>query len=117
MICPVSLGKELESDVENGVIIPVNVHLPIVFAVYAQLRTHGLFLKTKRDRLKDNLQQINQQNRLKKFLAKSEQENQSSELELIKNQLEIVKENMGLLAQELQQVSLFLGDKEVTADV
>jgi len=117
MICPVSLGKELESDVENGVIVPVNVHLPIVFAVYAQLRTHGLLLKNQRDRLKENSQQISQQNKLKQFLAQSEQENQTSELELINNQIEIVKDNMSLLAQELQQVSLFLGASEVTADV
>lgn len=117
MICPVSLGKELETDVENGVIVPVNVHLPVVFAVYAQLRTRGIFLKTQRDRLKKNLQQIGKQNKLQQWLSKSDQENQTSELELINHQIETVENNMGLLAQELQQVSLFLGSNEVTADV
>ena len=117
MICPVSLGKELETDVENGVIVPVNVHLPVVFAVYAQLRNHGIFLKTQRDHLKNNLQQIGQQNKLQQWLSQSDQENQTSELELINHQIETVENNMGLLAQELQQVSLFLGSNEVTADV
>lgn len=36
MICPVSLGKDLAKNRDSGLIAPINVHLPLVFAIYAQ---------------------------------------------------------------------------------
>ena len=62
MICPVSLGRELCDDPDNGNIVPVNVHLPVVFAVYSQLRGYGLKLKSDRDGQAAGIEGIKQKN-------------------------------------------------------
>lgn len=117
MICPVSLGKELEADTDNGVIVPVNVHLPIVFAVYSQLRAYGMFLSNKQSILTENIQNNQQRNPFIQWLKRGEEQENLSNLENSKEEINSIRNNMQLLAQELQPVSLFLGDNEVTADV
>jgi hypothetical protein len=117
MICPVSLGKELESDTDNGTIVPVNVHLPIIFAVYSQLRTYGINLKNQYNKLTETIKQNQQLNPIVRWLKKGEEEQELSELEKKKEEIAKIENNMNLLAKELQQVSLFLDGNEVTADV
>jgi GTPase SAR1 family protein len=57
MVCPVTLGTELKSDLNNGRILPKNVHIPIVFAIQTAIirkkfelqdpnRTHHLQYQT-----------------------------------------------------------------------
>ncbi|MBE9167503.1 hypothetical protein IQ238_08205 [Pleurocapsales cyanobacterium LEGE 06147] len=117
MICPVSLGKELGNDPECGNIIPVNVHLPIVFAIYSQLRTYGLKLKSARNKNYEELEQMKQANSWLRRLKRSEITEKAEKLQDLDTQITTVEENMSLLAEELQQVSLYLSGKEVTADV
>lgn len=117
MICPVSLGKELSNNPEGGNIIPVNAHLPIVFAIYSQLRTHGLKLKSARNKIYEELEQMKQANSLLRRLKRSEIKEKAEKLQDLDTQITTVEENMSLLAEELQQVSLYLSGKEVTADV
>ena len=117
MICPVSLGKELEADLDSGTIVPVNVHLPIVFAVYSQLRAYGLTVKNQRNILTEKIAGTKQLNPFLQWLKKGEQKQQLAQLEISKGEIELIESNMQLLAQELQQVSLFLSSDEVTADV
>ena len=117
MICPVSLGKELESDTDNGTIVPVNVHLPIVFAVYSQLRAYGLMIKDHRLVLTENIEKKQKLNPLLRWLKKSERQKQLSELEMSDRDIGLIKNNMQLLAQELEEVSLFQDGNEVMADV
>ena len=117
MICPVSLGKELESDTDNGTIVPVNVHLPIVFAVYSQLRAYGLTIKNHRLVLTENIEKTQKLNPLLRWLKKSERQKQLSDLEMSDRDINLIKNNMQLLAQELEEVSLFQDGNEVIADV
>ena len=117
MICPVSLGKELESDTDNGTIVPVNVHLPVVFAVYSQLRAYGLMIKDHRLVLTENIEKTQKLNPLLRWLKKSERQKQLSELEMSDRDIGLIKNNMQLLARELEEVSLFQDGNEVTADV
>ena len=117
MICPVSLGKELCDDPDNGNIIPVNVHLPVVFAVYSQLRAHGLKLKHQRDRQTMVVETIKHQNPLIQLFKASQLREQTTQLETSKTEIATVEENMKLLSQELQQASLYFNGSEVTADV
>ena len=117
MICPVSLGRELCNDLGSGKIIPVNAHLPVVFAAYAQLRTYGLKLKTKRDSQNETIEILKQKNPLVKFLNASELEHQLQEQQTTEIEISMVEENMKLLSQELQQVSLYFNGSEVTLDV
>lgn len=117
MICPVSLGKELGKNPEDGKIVPVNVHLPVVFAVYSQLRAYGLQLKEERDRQSQLVNTIKQQNPLLQLLKASQLREQTTQLETNKIEIATVEENMKLLSQELQQASLYFNGSEVTADV
>ncbi|WP_036479560.1 hypothetical protein [Myxosarcina sp. GI1] len=117
MICPVSLGKDLSDDPHGGDIVPVNVHLPIVFAVYAQLRKWGIELKEKRDRAGQTVEEMKKTNALWQLLKEREIKSKSAELQDCETQLTTVEKNMKLLAEELQQVSLFFSGNEVTADV
>ena len=117
MICPVSLGKDLCDDIDNAKIVPVNVHLPVVFAAYAQLRAYGIKLKADRDRQLLAIDAIKQANPLVQLLKNSELDEQSIELQNCETEITTVEENMKLLSQELQQVSLYFSGSEVTADV
>ncbi|GAB4535667.1 MAG: hypothetical protein Tsb0014_22860 [Pleurocapsa sp.] len=117
MICPVSLGKELCDNPNGGSIVPVNVHLPIVFAVYSQLRAFGVDLKTQRDRTYETIDGLKKTNPFVQWLKKSEIDNQHTKLQDSDNSIAAIEENMKLLAQELQQVSLYFNGDEVTADV
>ncbi len=117
MICPVSLGKELCDNPNSANIIPVNVHLPVVFAVYSQLRSYGMELRNNRDRYSETMDKFKQINPILQWLRNSEIQTQASELENFENLLATVEENMKLLSQELQQASLYFSGNEVTADV
>lgn len=117
MICPVSLGRELCDDLDGGKIIPVNAHLPVIFAAYAQLRTHGLKLKLKRDSQVEAIETIRQRNPIIKLLKASELQHKNKELQACETEISGVEENMKLLSQELQQVSLYFNGSEVTVDV
>ncbi len=116
MICPVSLGKELCEDPDNGTIVPVNNHLPIVFAVYSQLREFGIKLKQERDGINQVLSDCHK-NALVKIIKNQEIQKSNTKLETIHKQISTVEENMQLLAKELQQVSIFLNGSEVTVGV
>ncbi len=117
MICPVSLGKELCDDPDNGDIVPINTHLPVVFAVYSQLRAHGIQLKDKRDRASQTLDSFNNANPIVKWLKDKEVQSSYNQLQAIEAEISTVEENMQLLSKELQQVSLFLSGSEVIAGV
>jgi GTPase SAR1 family protein len=117
MICPVSLGKELCNDPDGATIIPVNVHLPVVFAVYSQLRAQGLKLKNQRDRTTLAIEAIKQTNPLLQLLKSSQLQEKNSHLQTCNAEITAIEENMKLLSGELQQASLYFNGSEVTADV
>jgi uncharacterized protein YacL (UPF0231 family) len=93
------------------------VHLPIVFAIYSQLRAYGLKLKSARNKIYEELERIKQANPLLRRLKRSEIKEKAEKLQDLDTKITTVEENMSLLAEELQQVSLYLSGKEVTADV
>lgn len=117
MICPVSLGKELGKNPESGSIIPVNVHLPVVFAVYSRLNAYALELEQQQNQYVTAIDTLKQKNSLIQMLRAAEIQEQTTKLETSKKEIAAVTENMKLLAQELSQVSLFFNGNEVTADV
>jgi Double-GTPase 2 len=119
MICPVSLGKNL--DIQNGRIVdgeidPINVHLPLIFAIYSELRkTAGdmqvqiqagtEYIKERQANVWSNLFSSGQINGFGLEVARKQSE------------LEEIYRKMRILTQQLNKVTLFLGDREVKADV
>lgn len=117
MICPVSLGRDLGKDPESADIVPVNVHLPVVFAVYSQLRSYGLKLKSDRDVQTTAIDTVKQKNSLLQLIKANQLREQTEKLTVTNTEITAVEENMKLLSQELQQASLYFNGSEVTADV
>lgn len=117
MICPVSLGKELCQDIDRGAIVPVNVHLPIVFAIYSQLRAYGIKLKAAHLRLDEEIDKLKQSGMFTKLIKNGLLQENSQKITELEEKMVIVQDNMALLSEELQQVSLFLSGTEVKADV
>ena len=117
MICPVSLGRDLGDDPDNANIVPVNVHLPVVFAVYSQLRASGLKLKGEREAQTIEVEAFKRKNPLYQLVRAEKIKDRAKQLETTEVEITIVEENMRLLSQELQQASLYFNGSEVTADV
>ncbi|MEM8777601.1 MAG: hypothetical protein AAGF26_01755 [Cyanobacteria bacterium P01_G01_bin.49] len=117
MICPVSLGKDLSSDLDSGNISPENVHLPVVFAIYSKLREHGLMLKGEQISSQGSLKSLENTNFFMKWLHSSEIKDQKDKLYKLGTEIQKIEKDMILLAQELQKVPVFLNGKEVTIDV
>ena len=117
MICPVSLGRDLGDDPDNANIVPVNVHLPVVFAVYSQLRAYGLKLKGDREVQTIEVEAFKRKNPLYQLVRAEKIRNRANQLETTQVEITAVEENMKLLSQELHQASLYFNGSEVTADV
>lgn len=117
MICPVSLGKDLSSDLDSGMILPINVHLPVVFAIYSKLREYGLTLKGEQKYTQGSLKSLQNRNFFMRWLNSSEIEDKRAKIYELGTEVQEIEKNMNLLAQELQRVSVFLNGKEVTLDV
>jgi hypothetical protein len=98
-------------------LLPVNVHLPVVFAVYAQLRSYCLKIKAQRELYQQAIESIKQKNPVIQVLKNSQLQTQTTQLTTCETEISIIEENMKLLSQELQQVSLYFSGSEVTADV
>ena len=111
-ICPVSLGKELAENLESGAIEPINVHIPVVFAIYAKLREIASQTMRKQSSVKEAL--TTDQNSFWTQLFNSDKINIGrTTLEQLEGEVQKLQSNMALLAQELQKVPLFLSGKEV----
>ena len=117
MICPVSLGRDLGDDPDNANIVPVNVHLPVVFAVYSQLRAYGLKLKGDREVQTIEVEAFKRKNPLYQLVRAEKIKDRANQLETTQVEITAVEENMKLLSQELKQASLYFNGNEVTADV
>lgn len=117
MICPVSLGKELEENSDTGKIEPKFLHLPLVFALYAKFRE---YMMTEQERVNQNkirLETLRQGNWFKRMFSGDEVRSTESSLETSQNQLQDIQKKMALLAQELTNGQIYLGGKEIQVDV
>jgi hypothetical protein len=115
MICPVSLGKEVATNPNNGAIEPINVHLPVVFAIYAKLREIALEIQNHQDTIRGDLDK--KKNLWKRLFGDKEGDDRDKRWRELEGQFQEIQSNMALLSQELQKVSLFRGNQEVGADV
>lgn len=116
MICPVSLGKELSQNIEQGNIVPINIHLPVIFAIYSQLKEYVVELKEMHQHTYVEIEKL-KQSRVRKFFKFADFNDKLKQFQDIEKKIETVEENINLLAEELQQVSLFVSGQEVSASV
>lgn len=130
MICPVSLGKELAIDINEGKIQPINVHLPAAFAVYSKLTQMVLGRKVKEDDSKAKIKKLSQEidnlgnNWLKKLWNKSRIDSGhdsiiQTEREREENlkQIKKLESDMIRLAKEVPEGYVYLNGTEVEINV
>lgn len=117
MICPVSLGKDLADNPSSGEINPINVHLPVAFAVYANLRENALDKKAQHDKIRGELDADKARNWFAKLLNSESIANKEAKLKELEGQIQVIQSKMERLTEELQKVPLFLGNMEIKADV
>jgi hypothetical protein len=116
LICPVSLGKELAENPMQGAIEPVNVHLPVAFAVYSQLRTIASDLKAQGTSISSDLGKEKAKNLFMQWWNSEKIGNREIELRELESKFDIIRNNLVLLSQELRSANIYLGDREVQVD-
>lgn len=112
MICPITLGKELAKN-PNGKIDPLNVHLPVIFALWCSLRQNILFAQRNIEQIEEKLENFENMNWLLRFFNR----NQINLLEKQKENYETLQQKnleiMETLKQELQDAYIYLGGEEL----
>lgn len=132
MICPFSLGKDITIE-ENegkkkllGEVNPIYVQIPLIFAIYSQLRKDAIdseyALESTKQKLTDQQkeQKIIKSNFLNKIFKQDDfkRGNASisssvSQMDKIEKEQKTIAKKMQLVSQELENVTMFLGDQEV----
>jgi len=117
MICPVSLGKALANDEVNGTIEPVNLHLPLSFAIYSRFVHEAAQGKAQEDSLRQKAGMLQGQNRFKRWLGSEEIARLGDEIGKTQAQTNELQEKMQLLAKELSQVKVYFSGEEKEIDI
>ena len=113
-IIPVSLGKDVAS---GGEINPLAIHLPVVFAVYIQLRNTASQLNLSRELVSGQLTDAKSRNVLIRWLNSSEIDNKEIRIKELESQFSDILQKMQLLIQELGKVPVYQGKDEVDINV
>jgi len=135
-ICPVSLGRDLKKDAQTeqftGEIDPVNVHIPVAFAIYCKLYEQKIQqqikhqeLKKEESELSDKLQNLQRRNVFVRIWKGEEIDNTVSSIERKKEQMEKfsqeldeISQKLSLLSREMMQSCfVYLNGQEKTLDV
>lgn len=117
MLCPVSLGKELEANSDTGKIDPKNLHLPLVFALYAKFREYAMTEQERVNEAQNRLDTLRNGNWFQRLFTGDQEGGAASDLVSAQKQLQERQKRMALLAQELANAQIFLGGKEIQVDV
>lgn len=121
MICAVSLGRNLatnENKKEEQVKIePLNLHLPLVFALYSKFRESALAEKRQADETSERLEYLNGSNLFVKWWNHQEIENNKNKLHSSKEKFREMREKMKLLMQELKKADIYLNGEEIKIDM
>lgn len=117
MICPVSLGKALANDKDMGIIEPVNLHLPLTFAIYSKLCLQANQRKAEEKNLDQNLRDLKSRNFFIKWINSEEIKQQDNALKRSQQQMNELQEKMRLLGSELGKVPVYLNGEETDLEI
>lgn len=113
MVCPVSLGEEIAIDPTGGEIQPKNVHLPVLFAMYADLLRKTWALNSNRE---ENMEELNrlESNFVSRWIQKSSIARKKEDLEYVNNNLSNIQSKLLVLANQFEntEIRLFFNGKE-----
>ncbi|MDJ1182535.1 TRAFAC clade GTPase domain-containing protein [Roseofilum casamattae] len=116
MICPVSLGLELADNPSQGQIEPINLALPVFFAVYSEFKQQYVARKNKLSSEKTKVSNL-QTGRIRQWFKRSEIRDGKERIKSLGNEIEEeIEPKLRLLCRELRKVTLFLNGQEVEID-
>jgi hypothetical protein len=107
LICPVSLGKELVGNKFDGKIEPVNLHLPLTFAIYSELMQRGTNLKQQEKTLTQKTTELREKNWLGRWLSRKELTKADKDLLSNKAEMQKLQDKLELLANELGKADIY----------
>jgi hypothetical protein len=117
MICPVSLGKALATDTNEGIIEPVNLHLPLAFAIYSKYCQQISQRRNEENSLSRDLKDLKEKNFIMRWLKSEEIQQKDNALKRTQQQTNELQEKMRLLASELGRVPVYLNGEETEIDL
>lgn len=111
-ICPVSLGKELGENFAEGEIEPVNVHIPVAFAIYCKLykqkieqKIHQQQLKQEETELNNKLRNLKNRNFLVRIWKGGEIDSTAYKIEKRREEIEEASKGLDEITQKLNLLS------------
>lgn len=116
-ICPVSLGKGLAQDKSNADIDPVNLHLPLVFAIYSQLTQRAAYIKSQEASCGQKLADMNKKNFLARWWDSDKIDQMNDDLRKNQALSNEVEDKLSLLAKELGRAKIYFNGKEQEINV
>jgi GTPase SAR1 family protein len=114
-ICPVSMGLDLVDNDAEAPIEPVNMHLPVIFAVYAQLRALLESIRAERERLSHERVREQSRSAIARFFLGDNLTSIDAALDTAKTRLAEMTKNVMLLSEEIEGLDVFLSGQSEDA--
>ena len=118
MICPVTLGKELAEDSDNGKIEPKNLDIPVAFVLYCILTEQARIQDEKLTEIDDQLEVL-ESNLFNRWINRHKIRRLNESLRQAEMQLQKTIEMINVLAreQDLSSTDIYLSGKKIQIDL
>lgn len=116
MICPISLGIELAENPDSGAIAPINLHLPVIFALFSILRKTVQSKSREAMKLKQRLKQ-KKANRIIECINRRKIKELETDLQEIQREVKDTRQIIATLGPELLDANIYLSGKEIKIDL
>ncbi|NEQ36668.1 MAG: hypothetical protein F6K40_10425 [Okeania sp. SIO3I5] len=119
MICPVTLGKELAQNSDNGKIEPKNLDVPVAFVLYSILTEQVQIQQEKLREIEDRLDDLESSNRVNQWINRAEIKKLNKSFEQADMQFKKTIEMINILAreQDLSSTDIYLSGKRIQIDL
>ena len=118
MICPITLGKELAEDSDNGKIEPKNLDIPVAFVLYCILTEQARIQDEKFTEIDDQLEVL-ESNLFNRWINRRKIKRLNESLRQAEMQFKKTIEMINVLAreQDLSSTDIYLSGKKIQIDL
>ena len=118
MICPITLGKELAEDSDNGKIEPKNLDIPVAFVLYCILTEQARIQDEELTKIEDKLEVL-ESNLFNRWINRHKIRRLNESLGQAEMQFQKTIEMINLLAreQDLSSTDIYLSGKKIQIDL
>ena len=116
VVCPVSLGKALAGNEENGEIQPANLHLPVAFATYCRLQEDKRRFSRDADEAYNRAARLGG-NAISRWWNSAEIESAHEAGRQAQLDLHAIQRDMALMIKELSSLPLYYNGEAANFDV